>query len=469
MKKVLAVLGVLGFGAAIALLAGARTKGGEATGKPSPPPAVPVTAATVARRDVPVYLDGLGTVQAYSTVTVHTQIDGQLSRVAFTEGQDIHKGDLLAEIDPRSYQAQVDQALAKKKQDQAKEQQDRARQNQDQAKKVQDQALVKQAQAKKVQDEIALSNARVNLKRFEETFVTGGSTEQNVADQKAVVAQAEAALQADDATIQANEAAIQADDAAIQADAAGIEADAAAVQADEAAINYARTFLSYTSITSPIDGRVGVRLVDAGNIVHANDPNGLVVVTRLEPISVLFTLPQQDLVSVNERMAQAKLPVFAVDTTGKTKLDEGTLELVDNQIDPTTGTMRLKATFQNARRRLWPGGFVNVRLELNQRRDAIVVDAPAVQQGPDGTYVYLIKPDQTVEARLVKVVTIQDGQAVIESGLDQGNQVVLTGQDRLKVGMKVSVNQPKDKPTGKPQPAEPKDAPSSPGAAGAAP
>jgi multidrug efflux system membrane fusion protein len=466
--KMLAVLAVLAVGTAAVLFAGGRTKGGEATGKSSTAAAVPVTAVTVTRRDVPVYLDGLGTVQAYFMVTVHTQIDGQLSRVAFTEGQDVHKGDLLAEIDPRSYQALVDQALAKKVQDQAKEQQDRAKLSQDQAKKAQDQALVKQTQAKRVQDEIALSNDRVNLKRFEETFATGGSSEQNITDQKAVVAQAEAALQADDATIQANEAAIKSDDAAIQADDAGLQADAAAIKSDEAAIAYARTFLSYTSITSPIDGRVGVRLVDAGNIVHGNDPNGLVVVTQLEPISVLFTLPQQDLVAVNERMAQAKLPVFAVDTTGRTKLDEGVLELVDNQIDPTTGTMRLKATFRNARRRLWPGGFVNVRLELNQRRDAIVVDAPAVQQGPDGTYVYLIKPDQTVEARLVKVVTIQDGQAVIESGLDRGDQVVLTGQDRLKVGMSVSVSQPKDKSAGKPKPAEPKDAPSSPGAAGAA-
>jgi membrane fusion protein, multidrug efflux system len=316
-KKVLTVLGVLVCGLAVALVAAVRTKGGEATGKSSPPVAVPVTAATVAKRNVPIYLDGLGTVQAYFTVTVHTQIDGQLSRVVYKEGQDVHKGDLLAEIDPRSYQAQLDQTLAKKKQDQAKEQQDRAKLSQDQAKKVQDQALVKQVQAKKVQDEITLSNARVNLKRFEETFVTGGSTEQNVADQKAVVAEAVAALQADDAAIQASEAAIQADVAGLQADEAGIQADEAAVQADEAAVNYARTFLSYASISSPIDGRVGVRLVDAGNIVHANDPNGLVVVTQLEPISVLFTLPQQDLIAVNEHMAKAKLPVFAVDVTDR--------------------------------------------------------------------------------------------------------------------------------------------------------
>ncbi|MGD0093438.1 MAG: efflux RND transporter periplasmic adaptor subunit [Planctomycetota bacterium] len=461
-------------GIILALLAGAAGVASDAPGPPAKKQASAVTVAyvTVMQRDVPIYLDGLGTVQAYFTVTVRPQIDGQLSRVAFKEGQDVHKGDLLAEIDPRPYQAQLDQAVARKKQDQAKQQQDQAKETQDRAKKTQDQALVKQAEAKAVLDKATLTNARLNLKRYQDTLATGGSSEQNITDTQTLIAQTDATIQADGAAIQAAQAAIEVDDAGIKADQSAIQADEATVQADEAAVKYAEVFLSYCRITSPLDGRTGVRLIDEGNIVHANDlsvsstgsttgaltlgPSGaLVVVTQLEPISVIFTLPQQNLQAVNARQAQEPLPVLAVDPEGKTVLDRGTLLLVDNQIDPATGTMRLKATFPNARRALWPGGFVNMRLLLETRRGATCVAAPAVQQGPEGPLLYVIKPDQTVEIRPVEVTLVQDGEAVIKSGVSTGEQVVFSGHDRLKAGTHVALVKAKgdaeSKPGAKPE------------------
>lgn len=455
--------------------------GGKAGG---PPPAIPVAIAHVRQRPIPIYLDGLGTVQAFQIVTARSQVDGKIESVDFVEGQSVHKGDKLAQIDDRTYRAQLNQALAKKLQDQAKELQDKARVLQDQAKKaqdealekqaqsrkVQDQALENQAQAKKAQDSTNLANSRVNLKRFEDSLKENAVSDQVVTDQRSLVQQLESAVKADEAAIQAiaasvqgDEVAIQAvhatiqgDDAAIQADLAAVKGDAAAIEADEAAIQFAQTYVSYCTITAPIDGRTGVRQVDAGNIVHANDAisnstgttiNGIVVITQMQPISVVFTLPQQNLQAINDKRGKSKLKVLAVDSDGKTELDQGELLLVDNQIDQTTGTIKLKATFPNAKLKLWPGGFVNTRLLLETREDALIVSSPAVQQGPNGSYVFLIKPDQTVELRPVKVALIQDGKAILESGLAKDDEVVLTGHDRLKNGTKISVDRTKSDKT----------------------
>ena len=331
---------------------------------------IPVLIATAQQRDMPVYLNGLGTVQAYNSVTVHSRVDGELVDVGFKEGQNIHSGDLLARIDPRSYQAQLEQA-----------------------------------QAAKDKDVAQLEQAKLDLQRY--LSLGNRVTGQSVDSQKATVKQLEAA-----------------------------------VRSDQAAIDSARTSLSYTTIFSPIDGRAGLRLVDKGNIIHSSDSTGLVVIAQLQPISVIFTLPQQNLLAINDQLAsQTDLPVSALDADGKTSLDEGRLELVDNQIDQTTGTMKLKAVFPNAQNHLWPGGFVNVRLLLTTRKNALVVPTPAIQRGPKGTFVYLVKDDQSVEMRLVKVAFAEGENSLIEDGLAAGETVVVEGVSRLQEGSKVTVNQ----------------------------
>ena len=391
---------------------------------------MPVSATAVVQKDVPIYLDALGNVQAYSSVTVRTQIDGQIMKIAFTEGQEVKKGDVLAQIDPNPLQALLEQNQAHKKQDEAKVIQDHAKVRQDQAK-------VKQDQAKQVQDEASLANAKVTYQRYEDTLVANAVTKQSVDDARTLVATLTATIQGDQASTLADEAAIQADEASIQA-------DEAMILADDANIKFAQTQLNYTTITSPLDGRVGIRAVDEGNVVHTSDVNGIVVVSQLQPISVIFTLPQQDLQKINARMAATKLPALAMDPNDTTLLDRGELQLVDNQIDPTTGNIKLKATFPNKDRKLWPGGFVNIRLLLETRVNSLVISAPAVQQGPDGYYVFLIN-DDTVQPQPVKVGLIQDGEALIDTGLKAGDSVVLSGQDRLKAGSKVKVQAPKDK------------------------
>lgn len=321
------------------------------------------------RKDVPVYLEGLGTVQASSTVVVHSQIQGQLMEVLFREGQDVQKGDVLAKIDPRSYQAQLEQALATKAKDKA-----------------------------------LLENAKRDLARYVQlgTMIA----QQTIDTQRSSVAQLQAAL-----------------------------------QSDEAAINNARTSLSYTVITAPIGGRTGLRQVDAGNIIQPATGNGLVVITQLEPISVLFSLPSSFLPSVNEAISkQGKLQVIAQDGASGKVLDTGVLDLVDNQIDQNTGTIRLKSTFPNASRLLWPGGFVNVKLLLEMRKSSLVVPIIAVQQGPNGSYLFVMAEDKTVKMRAVKLALSEKGDAVIESGLAEGEQVVTEGAASLEDGKKVKVS-----------------------------
>jgi membrane fusion protein, multidrug efflux system len=332
---------------------------------------IPVLAAIAAAKDVPIYLDGLGTVQAFYTVTMKAMVDGPLNTVNFKEGQDVHKGEVLAQIDPRTYQAALDNAAAKKAQDQAQ-----------------------------------LANARLDLTRYQKLVANNYTSAQQADTTKALVAQFEAL-----------------------------------VDQDQAQIDTAKTQLSYTTITAPIDGRTGIRQVDPGNIVHAVDTTGVVVITQLQPISVMFTLPQQALPSVARAMAEGDASVLALaqDATGGATrlLDTGTLTVLDNQVDPTTGTIKLKAVFPNAQHRLWPGGFVSVRLRTDTAKDAIVVPPSAIQRGPRGPYVFVIGADMAARRQLVTVGYEDEQGSVVASGLKGGENVVIDGASRLSDGSKV--------------------------------
>jgi membrane fusion protein, multidrug efflux system len=352
---------------------------------------IPVLVAASETKDVPIYLDGLGTVQAFQTVTVKPMVDGPLVEVRFKEGQDVRAGDVLARIDPRTYQAALDQAVAKKAQDQAN-----------------------------------LANARVDLARYQKLAATAYTSAQQADTQKATVAQL-----------------------------------AAQVEQDQGAIDSARTQLSYTTITAPIDGRTGIRQVDQGNIVHASDTTGIVVITTLQPISVVFTLPQQALPAVATAMKQGSPEALAItqgnDGDAAGVLDRGTLAVLDNQVDPTTGTIKLKATFPNPGHKLWPGGFVGVRLKVATEHGATVVPPAAIQRGPSGTYVYVVGADDTVKRESV-TVGHEDAQAsIITVGLQPGAKVVTDGASRLTDGGRVTIVTPgaAGAPDGPAQPSAP--------------
>jgi membrane fusion protein, multidrug efflux system len=332
-------------------------------------PAIAVTATRARLQDVPVFLDGLGTVTPFNRVVVHVRVDGELEAVNFTEGQNVKRGDVLAQIDPRPFQAQLDQA-----------------------------------RATEARDEAQLANAKLNLNRDTALVAKDYATRQAVDTEKAQVAQLEAT-----------------------------------VRGDEAAIENAQTQLSYTTIVSPLDGRTGMRLIDRGNIVHASDPGGLVLITQVHPIAVLFSLPQDHLQDITTAMAEVPLKVFAFSRDDKTKVAEGNLVLVDNEIDTSTGMVRLKAVFPNNDDALWPGEFVHAHLQLEVRKNAVTVPAEVVQRGPNDLYVYVVKGNSTVERRLVRVGPVQNDIAVIESGLHDGEEVITDGQFRLKAGAKVTV------------------------------
>ena len=341
----------------------------KATAPPVAPPSVPVVAGVVNSHVVPLYLRGVGTVIAYNTDVVRSQIQGQLTQIAFTEGQTVKAGDLLAQIDPRPYQAQLDQVTANRDRDQAQ-----------------------------------LANALANLGRYTDLQSKGFASSQLSDTQKAQVAQLQAAI-----------------------------------KADEALIAQAEVQLSYTRLTSPIPGVTGVRQIDIGNIIHPTDPNGLVVVTQVEPISLIFTLPQEQLPQIQAQMAKGPLTVITYSQDDKIKLEEGTLLLVNNQIAQTTGTIQLKATFANTAHRLWPGQLVNARLLIDTRKDGLTIAAAAVQQGQNGPYVYVISPDGTAHVRPVTVAQISEGQALIDKGLKANETVVVDGQYRLTEGSPVQV------------------------------
>jgi multidrug efflux system membrane fusion protein len=344
---------------------------------------VPVVAAQAKLADVPVWLEGVGSAKARNLVTVRPQVDGKILSVDFKEGQEVKKGDLLAQIDPVTFQAQLDQAIAKK-------------------------AL----------DEVQLANAKRDLERY--TSLSANVIAAKTVDtQRALVAQLEAQIKSDDA-----------------------------------AIENARAILGYASVVAPISGRTGMRMIDVGNLVRASDA-GLVVITEVQPISVLFTLPQQDLPNINRAVAKRALKVEALETDSKNVLDTGELQVIDNQVDQTTGTIRLKADFPNKDLQLWPGQFVNARLLLDTLEQVVVVPTSAVQRGPEGTFVYVVGADNKASTRPISVGQQDEKLAVISKGLTPADTVVTTGFARLKDGADVIVSPPQDqKPaadTGTPQ------------------
>src|SRR6202163_2554708 len=335
------------------------------------PPAAPIVAGTVAQHDVPIYLTGVGTVIAYNTDVVRAQIQGQIISINFTEGQTVHAGDLLAQIDPRPYQALIDQYTGNLERDQAQ-----------------------------------LINAQANLARYSQLGDKGWATPQLVETQQAQVGELNAAIKADNALI-----------------------DAAKVQ------------LSYTRLTSPIDGVVGIRQIDVGNIISPSNTNGLVVVTQLHPISLIFTLPETSLPQIQQQQQKTKTPlaVLAFTQDNTIQLDQGELGLVNNEILQTTGSIQLKANFSNTSNRLWPGQLVNARLLLDTRHNGLTVPAAVVQQGSKGPYAHVVNPDSTVSIRPIKVAQISDGQALIDSGLKANEQVVVDGQYKLQPGTHITI------------------------------
>jgi membrane fusion protein, multidrug efflux system len=334
---------------------------------------VPVSVATASRQDVPIYLTGLGTVQALFTVGIHAQVDGKLQDVFFKEGQRVNKGDVLAKIDPRLYQAALDQA-----------------------------------KARKAQDDAALIAAQKDLERFKALVLKNFETQQNVDQQQAKVDQTKAAI-----------------------------------AADLAAIETAQTQLDYTDIVATTDGRMGVRMVDPGNIVHANDQGAIAILTQTEPTAVVFTLPAQTLDEVREAMARGGVQVAAYDRDNARLLSTGNLAMVDNLIDQTTANYRLKAMFSNDDEKLWPGEFVNARLLLETQKDVVVIPPVAVQRGPHGLFTWVLKPDNTVEPRPIATGTTTGDRTIITSGVEDGERVVTDGQYKLQTNSPVSITAPR--------------------------
>jgi multidrug efflux system membrane fusion protein len=342
---------------------------------PAAAPAVPIIEGRAATRDVPIWLSGIGSVQPLNAVTVKVRVDGQLDRIAFTEGQDVRKGDVLAQIDPRSFRAQL-----------------------------------KQAQANKAKDEAQLANARLDLERSTRLEARGVASKQTLDTQRAQVTALEAA-----------------------------------VEADQAAIEMAQLQLEFSTVTAPLDGRTGLRLVDPGTVVHASDANGLVTITQMQPIAVLFTASQDELAEVLAAMAQGDPVVVAYTRGGGRPPAPGKLVFLDSQIDQTTGHIKLKALFDNSDRALWPGEFVDARVQVATVKAATVVPAKAVERGQNGTYLYRIRPDDTVEVCPVTVQHVADGFAIIAEGLTPGDRIVVDGQYRLQPGARV---EPRPAPAG---------------------
>ena len=348
----------------------------SATPVPVVPP-VPVAEATVTRQDVPIELDGLGRVQAFNTVTVRTQVEGQIQQISFNQGQTVQKGDLLVTIDPRLTQAKLDQ----------------------------DQAAL-------ARDQAHLANAQANLNRYKPLEHSGYATDQQVDTQQAMIDQLQASI-----------------------------------KGDQAVIDQDQVELGYTRITAPITGVTGFRLVDEGNVVHPTDANGLVTIAQIQPIAVLFTLPQAALPEIQRQMADAgaaRLTVEAWSQDGTSKLDTGTLETLDNTVDAASGTITLRADFPNPQKMLWPGEFVQARLVLRVQHDGLTVPASVVQRGPDGAFAWVVRPDGTVVPQPIQVAQMVRGTALVTSGLTAGQIVVSDGQYDLQRGDTVAARSPAD-------------------------
>lgn len=351
------------------------------------PRTVPVVTAVVKQRDMDIFLNGLGTVTALKIATIRSRVEGELVKVSFTEGQLVQEGDLLAEIDPRPFEVQKDQA-----------------------------------EGQLARDEATLKAARLTLERYQKLLPTKSVTQQDVDDQTALV-----------------------------------EQTVGAIKTDTALVANAQLQLSYCRITAPFTGRIGLRLVDQGNIVRANDPTGIAVMTQVDPIAVVFTIPQDDIYRVQQKMrGGVPLRVDAYDRDFRTRLASGKLLATDNQVDSTTGTLRLKAVFEYDGNSLFPNQFVNTRLLVDTRQNALVVPSAAVQRGPTSTFVYLVKPDETVEQRAVVTGPTEGAETLIESGLNPGDVVVTDGIDKLQSGAKISMRDKAEKKANgaAPQPAQ---------------
>ena len=369
-KSSLIIVLVAGVAAAAAVAGVAVSRQAKSRTAQAPAvPSVPVAATEAGQQDVPIYYDALGTVQALNTVAIRAQVTGQIVSINFRQGQDVHKGDVLARIDPAPFKANLDQAVAKKAQDQAQ-----------------------------------LIDAEKDLVRFKTLVQRNFETQQNVDAQQAKVDQTKATI-----------------------------------DADQGAIEAAQTQLDFTTITAPIDGVVGFRQIDIGNIIHTTDSNPLTVLTQIKPCYAIFTLPQSDLGPVRESMLRGGVDVLAYDQDDVVRLAQGRLLLIDNQIDQSTSTIRLKAEFPNDDERLWPGEFVRIRILITTRKNAVTVPPTVLQRGPDGLYVWVIKPDNTVEQRPVNAQTVSDSIAVVGKGLAAGERVVLDGQSRLDKGTRVNI------------------------------
>jgi multidrug efflux system membrane fusion protein len=357
---------------------GDRAAAQNQTSRQRPPAPVPVQAAKAEIADVPIYLVGLGTVQAFNTVTVRSRVDGEIQKIAFQEGQIVQAGDLLARIDPRPFQAVLDQA-----------------------------------QAKLAQDQAQLANSRRDLARYTELAQRSFAPQQQLETQQATVNQ-----------------------------------QSAVIQGDQGAIDSAQTQLDYTTIRAPITGRTGFRLVDQGNIVHASDQNGIVQIAQLQPITVIYTAPEQEVPGIIKALVAGPVKVWALTSDGRTVLGEGVLSLLNNEVDSASGTIRLKATFENKDTALWPGLSVDVRTLMRTLKGVVTVPETAVQRGPKGLFAFVVKPDATVEMRPLTVSATSKGRAVIEAGLTAGERVVTAGQYRLQHGTAVTLDDDKKAPDG---------------------
>jgi len=417
----------------LALAATAACSGGnaepKATAQPAKRPPVPVAVAVVEQKEMPVQIQAIGTVEAYSVVSIKAQVGGELVRAHVKEGQDVRKGDLLFSIDPRTYEAALAQAQANLAKDQVQVQQARAVLQRDIAR-------VLQARANLVKDQAQATNAQVQEKRYADLVGKELVSHEQYDQVKANAESLTASVRADEADVRSAEETVRADEAAIRS-------AEQIVRADEAAVANARLQLGYTTIASPLDGRAGSLGMYEGNVVRANGTNDstLLVINQIQPIYVSFTVPQQQLAEIKRYMAAATLAVDAV-PSGETKPVRGAVTFIDNAVDATTGTIRLKATFANNEKRLWPGQFANVSLTLAVQPDALVVPSQALQTGQQGPFVFVVKPDATVETRRVVTARAVGNETIVASGLAAGEQVVTDGQARLTGGAKVEVRAP---------------------------